>query len=66
MRDEKVIPLEEAVRRLTSFPCDTLRIQRRGRLQKGQFADVVVFDPSIVDLRIAEHEGVTARASRVG
>jgi N-acyl-D-amino-acid deacylase len=51
VRDEKVIPLEEAVRRLTSFPCDTLRIQRRGRLQKGHFADVVVFDPG----RIQDH-----------
>jgi N-acyl-D-amino-acid deacylase len=51
VRDEKVIPLEEAVRRLTSFPCDTLRIQRRGRLHKGHFADVVVFDPG----RIQDH-----------
>jgi N-acyl-D-amino-acid deacylase len=46
VRDEKVIPLEQAIRRLTSFPCDTLRIQRRGRLQKGHFGDVVVFDPA--------------------
>jgi len=51
VRDEKVIPLEEAIRRLTSFPCDTLRIQRRGRLQKGHFADVVIFDPA----RIQDH-----------
>jgi N-acyl-D-amino-acid deacylase len=51
VRDEKVIPLEEAIRRLTSFPCDTLGIQRRGRLQKGHFADVVVFDPA----RIQDH-----------
>lgn len=51
VRDEKVIPLEEAIRRLTSFPCDTLKIQRRGRLQKGHFADVVVFDPA----RIQDH-----------
>jgi len=51
VREEKVIPLEEAIRRLTSFPCDTLGIQRRGRLQKGQFADVVIFDPA----RIQDH-----------
>jgi len=51
VRDEKVIPLEEAVRRLTSFPVDTLGIKQRGRLQKGYFADVVVFDPS----RIQDH-----------
>jgi len=51
VRDEKVIPLEEAIRRLTSFPVDTLGIQQRGRLQRGHFADVVVFDPA----RIQDH-----------
>jgi N-acyl-D-amino-acid deacylase len=40
-----VIPLEEAIRKLTSLPADTLRIKDRGRLAVGQFADVVVFDP---------------------
>jgi N-acyl-D-amino-acid deacylase len=51
VRDEKVIPLEEAIRRLTSLPMDNLGIQGRGRLQKGHFADVVVFDPA----RIQDH-----------
>ena len=51
VRDEKVIPLEEAIRRLTSLPMDNLGIARRGRLQKGHFADVVVFDPA----RIQDH-----------
>jgi N-acyl-D-amino-acid deacylase len=46
VRDEKVIPLEEAIRRLSSLPMDNLGIQRRGRLVKGNFADVVVFDPA--------------------
>lgn len=46
VRDEKVIPLEEAVQRLTSFPAENLRIHDRGRLQAGFFADVVVFDPA--------------------
>lgn len=45
-RDEKLIPLEEAIRRLTCFPAETLHIQRRGRLEPGYFADVVVFDPA--------------------
>jgi N-acyl-D-aspartate/D-glutamate deacylase len=45
VRDEKIIPLEEAVRRLTSFPANNLRLDRRGSLQTGYFADVVVFDP---------------------
>jgi N-acyl-D-amino-acid deacylase len=51
VRDERVIPLEEAVRRLTSLPAQNLRLQRRGRLEKGYFADVVVFDPE----RIQDH-----------
>ncbi len=46
VRDEKVVPLEEAVRRLTSFPADNLKIRDRGKLEPGYFADVVVFDPA--------------------
>jgi len=46
VRDEQVIPLEEAVRRLTSFPATNLRIRRRGSLRPGYFADVVIFDPA--------------------
>ena len=45
VRDEGLIPLEEAVRRLTSFPAATLGIERRGKLAVGMYADVVVFDP---------------------
>jgi N-acyl-D-amino-acid deacylase len=45
-RDEKLVPLEEAIRRLTSFPAENLKIKQRGRLQPGCFADVVVFDPA--------------------
>jgi N-acyl-D-amino-acid deacylase len=51
VRDEKVIPLEEAVRRLTSLPARNLRLQRRGLLAPGYFGDVVVFDPE----RIQDH-----------
>jgi N-acyl-D-amino-acid deacylase len=46
VRDEKVITVEEAVRRLTSLPAETMKIASRGRLQPGYFADVVVFDPA--------------------
>jgi N-acyl-D-amino-acid deacylase len=46
VRDEKVIPLSEAIRRLTSFPAETLKLDRRGALKPGHFADVVVFDPA--------------------
>jgi N-acyl-D-amino-acid deacylase len=46
VRDEGVIPLEEAIRKLTAFPAENLRIARRGRLEPGYYADVVVFDAS--------------------
>jgi N-acyl-D-amino-acid deacylase len=46
VREQKVIPLEEAVRRLTSLPAENLKLDRRGRLEPGYFADVVVFDPA--------------------
>ena len=48
VRDEKVITLQEAVRRLSAFPAETLSLTDRGRLRKGYFADVVVFDPDTV------------------
>lgn len=48
VRDEQVIPLEEAVRRLTSFPAGNLGIRKRGSLEPGFFADVVVFDPETI------------------
>jgi len=46
VRDEQVITLEEAVRRLTSLPASTMKIARRGALKEGYYADVVVFDPA--------------------
>lgn len=48
VRDEKVIPLQEAIRRLTSLPAGNLELDRRGSLKKGYFADVVVFDPKTI------------------
>jgi N-acyl-D-amino-acid deacylase len=46
VREEKVITLEEAIRKLTSLPCDNLKIQNRGRLAVGNYADIVIFDPN--------------------
>ncbi|GBC77471.1 D-aminoacylase [bacterium HR08] len=46
VREEKVVPLEEAIRRMTSLPAENLKLDRRGRLKVGYFADVVVFDPA--------------------
>ena len=48
VRDEHVVTLEEAVRRLTSLPASNLKLRRRGNLLSGSFADIVVFDPAKV------------------
>ena len=48
VREERVIPLEEAVRKLTSLPAANLRIRERGTLKSGFYADVVVFDPEAI------------------
>ena len=49
VRDEKLISMEEAIRRLTGFPADNLGIKNRGYLKPGFFADVVVFDPELIE-----------------
>jgi N-acyl-D-amino-acid deacylase len=49
-REEKIIPLEEAVRKLTSLPATNMKLKKRGMLKPGYYADVVVFDPlTIID-----------------
>jgi N-acyl-D-amino-acid deacylase len=45
VREDHVLTVEEAVRKLTSLPADVLSLTDRGRLRPGAFADVVVFDP---------------------
>jgi N-acyl-D-amino-acid deacylase len=49
VRDERRLPLQEAIRRLTSLPALNFRLRDRGRLAPGYFADVVVFDPGRVE-----------------
>jgi N-acyl-D-amino-acid deacylase len=48
VRERQVMPLEEAIRRLTSLPAQSIAIRERGLLQVGYFADVVVFDPATI------------------
>lgn len=48
VRDEKILSMEEAIRKLTSLPASNLKIPLRGKIQSGYFADVVVFDPDTV------------------
>jgi N-acyl-D-amino-acid deacylase len=47
-RDEGVISLEEAIRKLTSLPANNLKLTKRGSLAVGNYADIVVFNPAEV------------------
>ena len=51
VREEKIISLQEAVRRLTSLPASNLKLQKRGTLTVGSHADVVAFDAK----KISDH-----------
>ncbi|MCB0277963.1 MAG: D-aminoacylase [Calditrichaeota bacterium] len=48
VREENVISLGEAIRRLSSLPAENFKLKRRGRLKTGYFADVVIFDPNTI------------------
>lgn len=48
VREDKVVTIQEAVRRLSALPAQTLGIEDRGRLEVGRYADVVIFDPATV------------------
>ena len=48
VRDEKVLPLAEAIRRMSGLPAATLGLSDRGVLREGSYADIVVFDPAAV------------------
>jgi N-acyl-D-aspartate/D-glutamate deacylase len=48
VRERGVLPLEEAVRRLTSHPASIFGIRRRGALLPGYYADLLLFDPATV------------------
>jgi N-acyl-D-amino-acid deacylase len=51
VRDEHVIPLEEAVHRLSGLPATNLELENRGFIREGMFADVVAFDPARISDR---------------
>ncbi len=48
VREQKILRLEDAVRRMTSLPATTFRLKDRGQVREGMWADVVVFDPAKV------------------
>ncbi len=49
VRDKNVISLEEAIRKMTGLPAKRLKLQDRGALKQGMWADLVVFDPETVN-----------------
>jgi len=49
VRDENVIPLQEAIYRLTGLPAKNLKLQKRGYLSEGYFGDIVIFDPAEIE-----------------
>jgi N-acyl-D-amino-acid deacylase len=48
VREEKIISLQEAIRKLSRLPATNLKINKRGELKVGNFADIVIFDPAKV------------------
>jgi N-acyl-D-amino-acid deacylase len=48
VRDEQLIPLSEAIRRLTTLPAANLHLEQRGALQPGYYADLAIFDPATI------------------
>jgi N-acyl-D-amino-acid deacylase len=47
-RDEKLMSLQEAIRKLAKFPADNLKLKKRGELKVGYYADIIIFDPAKV------------------
>ncbi len=48
-RDEKIISLADAIRKLSKLPATNLKLQKRGELKAGNYADIVIFDPATVE-----------------
>jgi len=48
VRELKVIPLQEAIRKMTSLPASVLKLSDRGSIKAGMWADLVIFDPATV------------------
>lgn len=61
VRDVRLLSLEKAVRKMTSFPAEHLAIPERGRRAKGMFADIAIFDSKTIrDLSTWDESGLMA------
>ncbi len=49
VREEKIISLQEAIRKLSKLPATNLKIKNRGEIKKGNYADIVIFDPAKIN-----------------
>src|SRR5207249_6709953 len=58
VRDQHLLPLEQAIRKITSLPAQRERLNDRGLLKEGYFADITVFDPASIQDR-ASYESPT-------
>jgi N-acyl-D-aspartate/D-glutamate deacylase len=66
VRQRRLLPLEEAVRLLTTWPARHFGLKGRGRIAEGWCADVVVFDPETVDPgRVVTREDLPGEAQRL-
>ncbi|WP_336516866.1 D-aminoacylase [Pollutibacter soli] len=48
VREKKLIPLKDAIHRLSGFPARNLKLSKRGTIESGQYADIVIFDPETI------------------
>ena len=61
VRDEHLLPLEQAIRKITSLPAQRERLRDRGLLKEGFFADITIFDPAgIIDKATYENPAQTS------
>src|SRR5579864_3083756 len=64
VRDQHLLPLEQAVRKITSLPAQRERLRDRGLLKEGYFADITIFDPATIEDK-ATYENSTALSQGV-
>ncbi len=51
VREKHIMSLEEAIRKMTSLPAEQMQLEKRGKIEKGYFADITIFNPKTIDCR---------------